>query len=316
MTLARRARHAIGAVVRRATAPASPARLAESRLRLASASGAPEAQGGPWVFGCGACREAHFHMPLFADWCRQLGEAPRYHRKLWEFVYIAQVLRERGALVAGARGVGFGVGMEPLVALFASLGADVLATDLGSDAAIAAGWVATGQHAVSELGALNARGLCDPATFAQRVRYRTVDMNAIPGDIRGYDFCWSSCACEHLGSIRRGADFVRRSLDVLRPGGIAVHTTELNLSSSTYTVRKGGTVLFRRRDLESLAATLRDDGHYVPPMDFATGSDPIERHVDVPPYAAEPHLRVGLPFRLRWFETTSIGMLAIKGAMA
>ena len=95
-----------------------------------------------------------------------------------------------------------------------------------------------------------------------------------------------------------------------------MHTTELNLSSSTYTVRKGGTVLFRRRDLESLAATLRDDGHYVPPMDFATGSDPIERHVDVPPYAAEPHLRVGLPFRLRWFETTSIGMLAVKGVMA
>jgi hypothetical protein len=242
-----------------------------------------------------------------------LREPLRVHRKLWEFVYIAQVLAERGALADGARGLGFGVGKEPLVALFASCGADVLATDLDAGAAAEAGWTHTGQHA-GGLADLNARGICDQALFDARVRYRTVDMNAVPGDLQGYDFCWSSCACEHLGSIERGLAFLRRSLDVLRPGGIAVHTTELNLTSPTRTIDRGGTVLFRASDLESLTATLRADGHAVAPIDFAFGADAIERYLDVPPYLAEPHLRVALAARVRWYETTSVGLVFVKGS--
>jgi hypothetical protein len=42
------------------------------------------------------------------------------HRKLWEWCYIAQVLWERGLLQPGRPGLGFGVGHEPLAALFAS----------------------------------------------------------------------------------------------------------------------------------------------------------------------------------------------------
>ena len=37
------------------------------------------------------------------------------HRKMWEWLFIAEALRERGMLAAGRRGVGFGVGQEPLV---------------------------------------------------------------------------------------------------------------------------------------------------------------------------------------------------------
>jgi hypothetical protein len=309
MTAATRARTAIGTLVRRATAPAAQAAPAGF---LARDDAPPQGVAGPWVFGSGVCREAHFHMPLFAAWCERLREPLRLHRKLWEFVYIAQVLAERGALAPGARGVGFGVGREPLVALFASLGADVLATDVGTAAAIEAGWVRTGQHADS-LADLNARGICDAAAFDARVRYRTVDMNAMPDDLQGFDFCWSSCACEHLGSIERGLAFLRRSLGVLRGGGIAVHTTELNLTSATRTIDRGSTVLFRRPDLESLAATLRADGHAVSPIDFAFGADAIERYVDLPPYRAEPHLRVALAARVRWYETTSVGLVVVKG---
>ena len=97
----------------------------------------------------------------------------------------------------------------------------------------------------------------------RHVRYRAVDMNAIPDDLRDFDFTWSSCALEHLGSLDAGAAFVLRQMACLRPGGTAVHTTEYVVSSDTDTVEKGGTVLYRRRDIEALAEQLRAAGHEI-----------------------------------------------------
>src|SRR5580658_10492300 len=51
------------------------------------------------------------------------------HRKMWEWLFIAEALRERGMLAAGCTGLGFGVGHDPLVALFAAEGCEVVATD-------------------------------------------------------------------------------------------------------------------------------------------------------------------------------------------
>ncbi|MFI4923844.1 MAG: hypothetical protein ACHQJ7_01755, partial [Vicinamibacteria bacterium] len=34
------------------------------------------------------CTEAQFREPDYARWCEAIGEAPRLHRKQWEFVYI------------------------------------------------------------------------------------------------------------------------------------------------------------------------------------------------------------------------------------
>src|SRR5947209_341172 len=62
------------------------------------------------------------------------------HRKMWEWLFIAEVLRERGLLGPGHAGLGFGVGQEPLVALFAAEGCDVVATDQPRELALASGW--------------------------------------------------------------------------------------------------------------------------------------------------------------------------------
>ncbi len=75
------------------------------------------------------CRQEHFALPQYAYWCKRIKEVPRWHRKQWEFVYICQALWEAGMLDAGKRGLGFGVGKEPLVALFAALGCNITATD-------------------------------------------------------------------------------------------------------------------------------------------------------------------------------------------
>ena len=106
---------------------------------------------------------------------------------------------------------------------------------------------------------------------------------------------------------------MRRSLRVLKRGGVAVHTTEYNISSNERTVASGPVVLFRQRDFRALEAALAADGHAVAPFDFETGHEPVERYVDLPPFGAEPHLRLRLPFGLASYATTSIGIVVVKG---
>lgn len=224
------------------------------------------------------------------------------HRKMWEWLFICQTLAERGMLAPGRRGLGFGVGREPLVSLFAGLGCEIVATDLHSGDAEAAGWAASGQYS-GGLDGLNEHGLCSAEAFAQRVSFRNVNMTQIPADLYGFDFTWSSCAFEHLGSLAAGASFVMDQMRCLRPGGVGVHTTELNVSSDDRTVEEGGVVLFRRRDLIDLSERLRRQGYRIE-LDLTEGTTAEDRHVDVPPFT-EVHLRTAVGE----FVTTSVGLI-------
>jgi 2-polyprenyl-3-methyl-5-hydroxy-6-metoxy-1,4-benzoquinol methylase len=257
------------------------------------------------------CTEAQLTSPSFAAWAEVLrpawdpagtGRPAPLHRKVWEWVFIAEALRERGMLRPGRRGLGFGVGTEPLVALFASYGCEIVATDLDDVRAIEVGWSATGQHA-ADLADLNRLGLCPQPQFERQVTFQVVDMNEVPADLEGFDFCWSSCALEHLGTIGAGQEFVFASMRTLRPGGVAVHTTEFNVSSNEETVDGNGTVLFRRRDIEETATRLRLQGHKVS-VDFDAGEGLADDHVDVPPYS-DTHLKI----ELAQFVSTSIGLI-------
>jgi SAM-dependent methyltransferase len=260
----------------------------------------------PLVFSSMLCRQQHFYLPLYTYWSKVLGHAPRFHRKQWEFVYICQVLYERGFLKEGMTGLGFGVGKEPLVSFFASCGVRVLATDLDFTEAEELGWTSNNQHS-DDLSSLNERLLCDSEKFDSLVSFRNVNMNQIPGDIGAFDYCWSSCAFEHLGSIRKGLDFVKNSAKLLKPGGVAVHTTEYNISSNSQTLDNNSSlVIFRRCDIELLADELKSDGFEVEPIDFLSGEDELERYIDLPPYIDEPHLRLLLEDE---YIATSLGII-------
>ncbi len=113
-----------------------------------------------------ACTQAQMDEPAYLYWCAAIGEVPRYHRKQWEFCYILQALVRCGKLAPDMRGLGFGVGEEPLAALMAQRGVRVLATDLDHAAAAELGWVATDQHA---------------ARSARRQQGRAQRPRAVPG---------------------------------------------------------------------------------------------------------------------------------------
>jgi hypothetical protein len=108
----------------------------------------------------------------------------------------------------------------------------------------------------------------------------------------------------------------------LKPGGVAVHTTEFRLDGDGPRLDNWNTVLFGRRDMEALAARLAERGHAMAPIDYGPGRGALDGYVDVPPYGRQtmdgfalpvaPHLRLsvdGIP-------ATSIGLVIRAGPPA
>lgn len=254
-----------------------------------------------------ACTYAQIADVAYARWCETLAVPRLCHRKQWEWCYILQALACAGMNRPGRRGLGFGVGAEPIVAYLASTGSAIVATDLAATASAAQRWSESGQHATA-VNELNRDGLCPDEQFRELVTFRPVDMNQVPDDLRDFDFTWSSCALEHLGDLGAGVDFLLRQIDCLRPGGVGVHTTEYNVSSNSATVSKGDTVLYRRRDIEELAAEVARRGHTME-VTFGLGDAPEDRHIDRDPWS-NTHLKIATG----GYAVTSFGLLVTKAS--
>lgn len=272
-----------------------------------------------------ATRQADIESSWFAYWCSELKIRPVYHRKIWEYCYLLQTLNDRNLLVPGTSAIGFACGEEPIPSYLASLGVSVLATDLAPDQVVGKGWAETGQHS-SSLDKLFYQHLVDRDNFERLVNLQYVDMNAIPDTLSNFDFCWSICSLEHLGSITKGLTFIENSLKVLRIGGTAIHTTEFNINNSGHTIDNYPTVLFQRRHFESVAQRLIAQGHYVAPLDFDCGQGPIDNFVDLPPFFGEhcpPELAASaqnpatahLKLSLDGYPCTCFGFTIVKGGL-
>ncbi len=288
-------------------------------------STAVDAVDGPSSFGLRSkpCTQADMDHPAFRWWIKSLRLAHIYHRKIWEYGFVLQTLHEAGLLQPGKRGLGFAVGEEPLPSFLAARGITVTATDAPVAVVAGKGWINTNQHAAS-LEKIHQPALCPEDMFRRHVAYEAVDMRAIPAHLAGgFDFCWSICSLEHLGSLAAGADFVVNSLKTLRPGGVAIHTTEFNYLNDTDTVDNWMTVLYRRKDFEALAARIRALGYTVDELDFDMGKNPLDFFIDLPPYrwdkppAALDYVyqeRALLRLSIDGFPCTSYGLIIRKPA--
>ncbi|HUD94640.1 class I SAM-dependent methyltransferase [Sphingobium sp.] len=253
------------------------------------------------------CTSEQMQTQHYKDICTRLELDPAVvHRKIWEFVYIVSALEARGMLAPGRRGLGFGTGQEPLPSVFAQAGVQVTATDAPADLDFSAAWEKSAQWS-NGLDSLWRPAIVDREVFFDRVQFRPADMNNIPTDLKDFDFCWSACCFEHLGSIRMGLDFLHNSLATLKPGGVSVQTTEFNLGSDTDTLDVPGLAVFLKRDIEQVMHELIEEGHSVEPLNTWPGALPVDEHIDLPPYS-EPHLKLLLAGQL----TTSIGLIITK----
>lgn len=262
------------------------------------------------------CRYEHFLTDWYAKWCQIMGfdpavriEVDASYRKIWEFAFICQGLFERDMLAPGRKGIGFAVGTEPLSSLFANRGCEIVATDLPSSGHDTR-WTATGQHA-TDADALFYANHVQAEDFKRLVGFRPVNMNhleCLPDN--EFDFAWSSCAIEHVGSIDLGAAFVKNSMRILKPGGIAIHTTEFNCSSNEDTIFEGENVIFRRRDLEKLGDELRLQRCRTEVLDFDVGGHQFDMDYDEEPYFSTKSRHIKL--MIGGHVATSFGIIVKK----
>jgi SAM-dependent methyltransferase len=213
-------------------------------------------------------------------------------------------------LKSGLSGLGFGCGEEPLPSLFAAYDIEITATDINPEESAAKGWVDTNQSS-SSLEKIWHPELCVKELFNKNVSLRYVDMNDIPNDLENkYDFCWSACALEHLGSIDNGLRFIESSIRTLVPGGLSIHTTEFNYLEEEETIDNWGTVLFRKCDFIEISKRLTAQGHEILFLDFDIGNGFLDQFIDIPPYqqVQDAHLKL----LVDGFATTSFGIIVKK----
>jgi len=231
------------------------------------------------------CRPSDFgKIPQWKEWGLSSD-----HRKGWEFIYIYQALKEREVLKMGSKGLGFAVGKEPLPSVFANEGCDILATDCPTEI-MDIGWEETNQYSKSKYE-LYYSNLVSKEIFEKNVKFESIDMRSIPHTLTGFDFLWSSCALEHLGSITAAKYFIERSMDCLKPGGIAVHTTEYNLSSAFNTQNYTGSVFLRSIDLIEIYEGLVNQGHSPEHLDFRLDNSRFDNVISFDSIS-RPHFKV------------------------
>jgi SAM-dependent methyltransferase len=256
------------------------------------------------------CTQSDVESEWLPYWCQEIRAVPAYHRKLWEFCFISQALFAEGMLGPGRTGLGFGCGEEPLPSLFAKFGVKVVATDLDPRRQESEIWRLTGQHSAA-VESFRRRDICADEKLLDNISFRPVDMNELPKEFYGqFDFCWSACAFEHLGSLANGLDFVENSLSTLKPGGIAVHTTEFTFDDRQ-TLDNLPTVLYQKRHFQELTDRLRNKGYRIDDFDFDQGHGMIDHLVDLPPWShpqltpAYAHLKLSI----EGFTSTSAGII-------
>lgn len=275
---------------------------------------APTSSQSPKITRSQRVRAADFDTDWFKDRAREMDlETGRYHRKIWEDVVIAQTFIDHVLNPAvdrwqhtskkpKLRALGFGCGHEPIPKWLVDNRVNVIATDAPG---INPAWDDTNQRApnLTDLGLDSDNKL---------VEFREVDMNAIPDDLLlgEFDFTWSCGSFEHIGGVDKSLEFFCHQMRCLKPGGIACHTTELNMDlGATDTIDSDNLVLFLDLDLARLAGMLWAQGDRLWSPDLVQGDTEIDRFIDRPPYAAPHHLNI----EIGGFVTTSVVLIATRG---
>lgn len=239
-----------------------------------------------------------FESKWYKSWAKKLqqtesgkGNFMLRSNKFWQNAIMAQIIYDENILRTGMHCIGFGVGKERLPALFASYGVAVSATDQDFTKQRAQEW--NNDQLAHGAFSLNEDGICDPKIFKANVSFSALDMTKIPKKYNDtYDFLWSNCALGHLGSINKSLNFIEQSLACLKPGGLAVHTTELNIISDTETAMSGNTVIFRISDIYKLCDDLVSKGYICSPFRLDPSQRPADQHISLNPQWGTDHTKI------------------------
>jgi hypothetical protein len=268
----------------------------------------PTAEGIEWRFtppdleapGCQLCTTSQFKDQAFAEIAGAMGLATGVSRFRWQQVWIVSVLATEGFIAAGKRGLGLQLDNDRISALLASRGCEVLATAAADPG---------GLGAADRRLRLFYPEVIHIEEFDRLVRFAELEPRSV-GELaaQSVDFVWSIGMPGRLGTVDAALDFFEASTRPLRPGGIALHTFDFNLTSNRSTWEQPGNVVLRLRDIEALAERLRPSGCRLLPLTTHPGHDIADEKVRGAIGGAP-----GLRQRVGMMVTTSFG-LAIRKA--
>jgi FkbM family methyltransferase len=237
--------------------------------------------------------EDRFKQENFFIWTSLLRDKPRLHSKQFQNYAIMEGANSVLDLdYAPKKAIGFGVGIEPIPAALAKIGFHVTATDY-LDGEISEAWKNT-EQLIESPSDLNSRGILTPDEFEELITFINMDMNSIPSEFHeAFHFVWSSCALGHIGGYKQGLEFLVNSANLLMPGGIAIHSTELDVSPGTDKYDSPTLSLYRLEDLIECVEALRRNGFTVAELDIdRKWNGKSEKFVDSEPWGERPHLRI------------------------
>ena len=159
----------------------------------------------------------------------ELEEEPRFHRKQWEFAQIFRALGALGVLKATARGLSMGSGEERLLYAVARHVGHLTVTDMYDTSS---DWDDARTDTPDRSLKAAAPFRIDPS----RLTARKMDMRALEFEDASFDFCYSSCAIEHIGQDEDFRAHLREVRRVLKDGGVYVLTTEFHYGEDVIAV--------------------------------------------------------------------------------
>jgi hypothetical protein len=246
------------------------------------------------------CTAAQFDEPAAQEIMKAMGMARRLHRSNWQQLYVVSVLATLGCIAKGRSAIGLGTTRQRIAALLASRGLEVMA--MGRPGATAPEEARGGYH-------LFFPEVVRLADFELLVHFAEQDLKEPDLDLGGpYDICWSCDVAQHMGHMDEVLGLVESSLNLLKPGGVAVHTLDFNIGSDTDTIEGNDLTVPRRRDIEVLVQRLVRAGHEVLPVNLHPGHDFADGVVDLRPYSL-PHLKVQMGDHV----VTSLGLAIRRG---
>jgi SAM-dependent methyltransferase len=219
-----------------------------------------------------------------------------FHRKIWEFNQALYGLRTLRRLAPASTALGIGCGHEELMYFLANRIARVVATDLYEGSYLGG---------ESEADVLEHPEKYAPFNYrAAHLEVRRMNGLSLDAPDLSFDFVFCLSSIEHFGRRRDKLQALMEMFRVLKPGGVAVVTTELVLN------RLGGGPQYF--SLGMLASLIRQAGFVL--------DEPLDLHVEQE-YAARP---LALPMDafatphvvLRNFNTiyTSVSLFLMKPA--
>ena len=173
------------------------------------------------------CDAADWFDPEFKSVVeKELRETARFHRKQWEFAMIFLTLKKLGFLRDDKIGLSLGGGNERVLYSISNHIKKLYVTDLYDDST---SWDCARTANPDEFIKIS-----KPFDYDEsKIKALRMDMRNLDFEDSTFDFCYSSCAVEHIGDFE---DFIQHFNEVyrcLKDRGIYVFTTELCLSDKT-----------------------------------------------------------------------------------